>query len=326
MGPRMAVLTPLTDGDVRLLLPPYALGELEELRGLAAGSVNSNFALMAGGRRMFLRVYEERDWAGAERETAMVARLAAAGVPTPAPLPRIGGGFVSEVRGKPAALFPWCIGTMRCQSSVTVEDALRVGEALARVHVAGMGEPREESRFRFEDLGARLDRIAAAGDMRFAGLVPTLRDALTTVNAERDPGLPRGLIHGDLFRDNVLWGQDGRLSALLDFESAGDGTFAYDLMVTVLAWCVGGELDPRLARSMREGYERVRPLAKAEWRALAAEGAFAGLRFAITRITDFAMRAPAGGPAVAKDWRRFMMRFEKLRALGTDGVRHALGA
>ena len=324
----MAVLTAIAEEDARALLLGHGLGDLQALEGLAAGSVNSNFALTAGATRFFLRVYEEHDRTGAEYETAMVDRLARAGVPTPAPIPRLarlGGGFVSEIRGKPAALFPWRAGTMRCQAGVTPSDARRVGEALARVHIAGNGEACEEGRFRFADLRTRLDRIAASGDERFTGVVPSLRDALASAHAARDPALPRGLVHGDLFRDNVLWDAAGDLSALLDFESACEGTFAYDLMVTVLAWCVGDDLDVQLARAMREGYERVRPLEERERQALAAEGAFAGLRFAITRITDFAMRAAVAGPASTKDWRRFMMRFEKLRALGADGVRHALG-
>ncbi len=322
----MAVLTAIGDEDARALLALYGLGELGRLEGLAAGSVNSNFAVTAGGRRLFLRVYEERDRAGAEIETAMVDRLAQSGVPTPGPLRRLDGGFVSDVRGKPAALLPWRAGTMRCQAGVTPSDTRSVGEALARVHIAGAREVCEEGRFRFADLGSRLDRIAASGDERFTGLVPSLRDALTSAHTSRDPDLPRGLVHGDLFRDNVLWDANGDLAALLDFESACEGTFAYDLMVTVLAWCVGDDLDPRLAQALRDGYERVRPLEERERQALAAEGAFAGLRFAITRITDFAMRGTPAGPSSTKDWRRFMMRFEKLRVLGVDGVRRALGA
>ncbi len=322
----MAVLTAIAEGDARTLLASHGLGDLEELRGLAAGSVNSNFALRAGGRCFFLRLYEERDRAGAERETAMVDRLSRAGVPTPAPIHRVCGGFVSEIRGRPAALLPWRVGTMRCQAGVTASDARSVGEALARVHVAGAREDCEEGRFRFADLVSRLDRIAASGDSRFVGIVPSLREALTSAHAARNARLPRGLVHGDLFRDNVLWDADGRLSALLDFESACDGTFAYDLMVTVLAWCVGDDLDVRLARAMREGYEGVRPLEDAERDALAAEGEFAALRFVITRITDFALRTTVVGPTATKDWQRFMMRFEKLRALGVDGVRQALGA
>jgi homoserine kinase type II len=321
----MAVLTAITDDDARLLLQAYGLGPHATLAGLAAGSVNSNFALVLqeGARRLFLRVYEERDRDGAVRETAMVERMARAGVPTPAPLRRLDGALVSDVRGKPAALFPWRSGSMRCQASVSAADAAQLGEALARVHVAGAGEPRDDSRFRYEDLAARLDRIESSGDARFTGLVPSLRDALVRAHAARDPGLPRGLIHGDLFRDNVLWeGQE--LAALLDFESASDGTLAYDLMVTILAWCVGDGLDVGLARALREGYERVRPLERREWDALAGEGSFAALRFVVTRITDFAMRAAPAGPPPAKDWRRFMMRFDKLSALGSEGLREAL--
>jgi homoserine kinase type II len=325
----MALLTAISDEDADGLLAAYAVGPLESLEALAAGSVNSNFSVRTAGpegRRLFLRVYEERDRSGAEAETAMVERLSAAGVPSAPPVRRRDGGLVSELRGKPAALFAWRLGTSRCGAQVTLGDARAVGAALARVHVAGGGEAREPSRFGYDDLCARLDRVAASGDPRFAPSVPGLRDALASAHASRPSGLPRGLIHGDLFRDNVLWAPDGSLAALLDFESASDGTFAYDLMVTVLAWCVGDDLDIERARAMREGYERVRPLEDRERRDLAAEGAFAALRFAVTRITDFGMRAVPGGPPPARDWRRFMMRFDKLRALGADGVRDALGA
>jgi homoserine kinase type II len=324
----MALLTAITEADARRLLAAYAVGPLETLEPLSAGSVNSNFSVQTAGqgaRRLFLRLYEERDRAGAEAETAMVERLAGAGVPSAAPVRRSDGGLVSELRGKPAALFVWRQGTIRCGARVTLADARAVGQALARVHVAGAGEALEPSRFRYEDLRLRLDRVAASGDVRFAPFVPSLRDALTSAHRSRPAGLPGGLIHGDLFRDNVLWEGDGTLAALLDFESASDGTFAYDLMVTLLAWCVGDDLDFARARAMREGYEQVRPLEDRERQGLAAEGAFAALRFAVTRITDFGMRT-APGATPARDWRRFMMRFDKLQALGADGVRRALGA
>ncbi len=323
----MAVITAISEDDARSLLFAYGLADLRAIHGIPAGSVNSNFALDVGGRRLFLRVYEERDANGAERETAMIARLAEAGVPTPAPLRRIDGARVTSVRGKPAALFPWCDGGMRCQSAVGTEESLRVGEALARLHIAGAGEADPEAgRFRYDDLLVRLDRIATSGDPRFTPIVPSLRHALDHTHRERDPGLPQGLIHGDLFRDNVLWDARGELVALLDFESACAGTYVYDLMVTILSWCVGDDLDAQLARAMREGYERVRRLEEAERRALSIEGCFAALRFTITRITDYALRIEVTGPRVVKDWHRFMMRFEKLRSLGVDGVRRALGA
>jgi len=254
----------------------------------------------------------------------MLERLAEAGVPTPPPLRRVDGSLVSVVRGKPAAVFPWRQGSMRCQVAVTAGDTRCVGRALAQVHLAGQGEPAQEGRFRLGDLLGRVERIAA--DPSFAPTAPDLRDALGRVSRARDPSLPSGLTHGDLFRDNVLWGADGEIAALLDFESACLGPYAYDLMVTVLSWCFGDELDATLASAMRQGYESVRPLGDAEKRGLWAEASFAALRFTVTRITDYAMRSGAHGPRVVKDWRRFMKRFDRLQALGAEGLLALLGA
>ena len=321
----MAVLTRVDDKDAEVLAARYGLPAIERIDPIPAGSVNSNFAVRAGERQLFLRIYEERDLAGAQREAALLERLAGAGVPTPAPLPMRDGRLVSSLRGKAAAVFPWRSGRMRCQASVTPEDARRVGEALARVHVAGGPEEAEEGRFRAEDLALRLDRIAREGEPVLAAAVPELRDELKRAHGARDRSLPGGLTHGDLFRDNVLWAESGEISALLDFESACAGTYAYDLMVTVLAWCVGDDVDPVLARAMGSGYDAVRPLRESERRALAAEATFAALRFTITRITDFAMRTNTGAPQHMKDWRRFRMRFLKLQSLGHDGVRRLVG-
>src|SRR5258708_20580137 len=130
----MAVLTAITMDEVGALLAAHGLSELQGIEGVPAGSVNSNFAVEVRGRRLFLRIYEEQDVAGAERETAMVERLARAGVPTPAPLARFDGGHVSVVRGKAAALFPWRDGSIRCQAGVTPEDAPRLAPALRKVH------------------------------------------------------------------------------------------------------------------------------------------------------------------------------------------------
>ena len=315
----MAVLTSLDGQDVAALLALYGLDPPRGFEGIAAGSVNSNFAVDAE-RRLFLRLYEERDLDGARREGAMLERLAAAGVPTPPPLRRLDGKLVSVVKGKPAALFGWCEGTMRCQAGVSRSDAARVGEALARVHLAGAREAAEQGRFGLPDLLDRVARIGGSGDPVFGPMAPTLRESLEAASAARDPALPRGLTHGDLFRDNVLWAADGHIAALLDFESACADTYTYDLMVTVLSWCFGDGLDAGLASAMRDGYERVRPLSEAEKQGLWADGCFAALRFKVTRITDYAMRTGAHGARVVKDWRRFDKRFDELRALGREGL------
>jgi len=224
----MAVLTPISVEEARSLAAEYDLGPLDDLSGIPAGSVNSNFTLHLGGQRVFLRVYEEQDGAGAAREAAMLQRLAASGVPTPPPLARRDGGLVSSVRGKPAALFPWRDGVICCQAGVTEAIAERLGRALAQVHLAGAGVPCHPGRFGFEGLCDRLDGVARSGDARFTALEPALRAALVRTHASRDRRLPGGLIHSDLFRDNVLWDANWGIAALLDFESACAGTYVYD--------------------------------------------------------------------------------------------------
>ena len=156
-GP-MAILTPVSVDEARVFLLDYAdMQEIAAVRGIPQGTVNSSFAVqLATGRRLFLRVYEEQDRAGAVAEARLLVHLAGRGVPTPAPLSRTDGAFVGQVAGKPAALFPWCDGRMRCLASVSPDDARQVGRALAQIHRAGEGYPVRPGRFRPEHLAERI--------------------------------------------------------------------------------------------------------------------------------------------------------------------------
>ncbi|HKQ71326.1 MAG TPA: phosphotransferase, partial [Polyangiaceae bacterium] len=158
-----------------------------------------------------------------------------------------------------------------------------------------------------------------AGDQALAAMAPLVGERLDRAERERNPDLPHGIIHGDLFRDNVLW-EGGTPSALLDFESACDGSWTYDIMVTMLAWCYGDDLDEALGRALFAGYAKVRRPSDVELRALGAEGRIAALRFTVTRITDFAMRTGLGA-RVTKDYRRFWARHERIAALGDSLAR-----
>lgn len=324
----VATLTRVSKEDVSRALADYAsLGDLTVLEGVPAGSVNSNYALsLSSGARLFLRIYEEQDDAGARAEAAMLVRLSERGVPCAPPLARADGRHVGTLAGKPAALFPWCEGGMRCQASVSPADAHAVGAALARVHRAGEGIVPGPHRFGYERLLERLERIAAAKDPELARQATVLRPALDAVHASRQ-SLRQGLVHGDLFRDNVLWRADegSTIATLLDFESAFHGPLVYDLAVALLAWCFGDDLDDGLAEAMVRGYASVRPLEPVEREALHAEAMFGALRFTITRITDYAMREGAVGDRVVKDWRRFAMRYATL-AQGAERFARIAGA
>jgi homoserine kinase type II len=128
----------------------------------------------------------------------------------------------------------------------------------------------------------------------------------------RDSSLPSGIIHGDLFRDNVLWA-NGAIASLLDFESASRGTFVYDLMVCIEAWCFTERFETARVAALLSGYQRKRPLSPAEIQALETEGALVALRFATTRITDFSLRA-APGEKPKRDYRRFIERLSQIEA------------
>jgi homoserine kinase type II len=322
----LAIRTPVTLEEVRVFLLDYVDSPPLALVGIERGTVNSSYALSLPAARLFVRIYEEQDLAGACDETDRLSLLASRGVSTPAPLARKGGGFIGVLAGKPAAVFPWCDGDMRCLRAVAPDDGWRVGEALGRLHEAGRDTPRGLGRFEPRDLRVRLARIAGASDPLLAAEAEPLEAKLTAWEGLRNPELPRGLIHGDLFRDNVLWREDGTLSALLDFESASDGTLAYDLMVTVLAWSFKDTLDPAIARPIAQGYESVRPLTPTERRGLLAEAAIAAIRFTVTRLTDDALRAlETGRPRRPdKDYRRFLRRLEWLEAAGEGGLDRAL--
>jgi len=321
----MAILTVPRDDELDALLSAYDLGPRRAARGIEAGTVNTSYALDLGADRYFLRLYEEQDAAGAAAEARLLQHLAASGVRTPAPVVARDGAMVRLVAGKPAALFPWVAGDMLCLRAVTPQAAREVGAALARVHLAGPAPDGSlcAGRFGPAELILRCDRVAVCQDAEAKLLAEPLRRQLGAAAAARTVDLPAGLVHGDLFRDNVLWddtasSSSSRIAALLDFESAHRGPFAYDLAVTILSWSFRDTFDHAIGRAIVAGYREVRELSAIEKGALHAEAVFAALRFTVTRITDDAIR-------VGKKWQRFVARREALEQLGSAGLQEALG-
>jgi len=321
----MALLTELKLDAAAALAANFGL-DLREIEALSAGSVNSNFRLRdAAGKVYFARLYEEQDHAGAEREHALVAALDDAGVPVVRALRAKNGASLADFAGKAFAVFPWVEGEILCQGRVTVEACSRLGAALAGVHLSSPGAPAlPEGRFRVADLRERLKRVSAAGRNALLPVVAQIEERFDHYQARRARDLELGICHGDLFRDNVLW-QGGQISALLDFESACSGNFAYDLMVTALAWCYGSAFEPKLVTALFQGYHAVRPVPAREVAALATEGALGCLRFATTRLTDFSLRVPDGATPV-RDYRRFLERLAAIEAGALDGCIATLGA
>lgn len=316
----MARLTELSFTDATRLLAAYGL-TLEELTPLEAGSVNSNFLLRASGQDYFARLYEEQGPSGADFEFQVNQCLSAAGLPAAKPVSTTDGRSHLTHAEKPFSLYERVSGQVLCQKLVTPAVAHSLGRALAGVHQMPLGSlVVPESRFGFEQIEERLDRIVESGRTDLVPAASQVRALARRIRDARSAELPSGLIHGDLFRDNALvepGDAPERIVALLDFESACRGPYVYDLMVTLLAWCYGDTLDPALARVLVAGYESVRPLSAAERASLVSEGAVACVRFATTRLTDFSLRVPAGTPP-KRDYRRFLDRLLALEAGALD--------
>jgi homoserine kinase type II len=315
----VGTFTILDDDDLARIAAGFALGSVRSWRAIAAGTINSNFDVITERGRWFVRVNEGKTEDDVAWEGELCAHLASRGAPVPVPLAAGAQRYLVH-RGLLVSGFAWIDGGHRAPHQVTTDDARAVGAALARMHTAGddFPRPRRAGIYTWPKIRARYDGFATSADAHLADAIAILGEELAWIGAREGEraAARRGVIHGDLFRDNVLWDDHG-LRAILDFEQASDGSFAYDLAVTLndWAWDVGPRAE--VARALVDGYQTVRPLDEMERRALPIEVRAAAVRFTITRITDVYL------PGIAnpeKDFRAYLARVGAWRDGRFDGV------
>lgn len=310
----MGLFRTLSNDDVRGLCAAFGAPVYLRHESLPAGTINTNLRVATAAGPFFLRVNEGKQESDVLHEAAIVEYLALRGVPTPAPMrARDGRPFVAW-QGQLVSLFPWVEGRVLRRAEIAPDHARQAGEALGRLHLAGADSPdRARSRYEPDEIARRLEAASRSADPEMAGAVAALRPELTALGAGLFKPVPEGLIHGDLFVDNVLYRDDGGLVALLDFEQASWGRFVYDMAVTVLAFGFGVDDFRRdVTRALIDGYAAVRRPDPAESAVFGAELRFAACRFTVTRITDVHMRRAAGAPA-GKDFRRYLARLRRVQ-------------
>ena len=321
----MALFTRLGEADLADLADAFELGAVRGVQSIAAGTINSNFAVDSERGRWFVRVNEGKSEADVAWEAQLVGALAHGGVITPPPrIARDGRPYAALSGGdaKWVSVFSWCAGRHVGPGEVTPGVAEAFGAALARLHQVGLDLPaawRRRSIYDHDHLVARYARFSASPDPALARAIAVIGDGLAAAAAATAVrrSASHGIIHGDLFRDNVLW-DAGRLTAILDFEQASGGSLAYDLAVCLNDWCWDGGFRRDAATALLAGYQRVRPLTAADREAVLIEVPAAATRFTITRITDVYL-ARVDNPD--KDFRAFLARCDAWRgpALGELG-------
>lgn len=279
------------------MLTQYEIGPLVGLKGIAAGIENTNYFLDAGGGRYVLTLFEKLTEAELPFYLSLMTHLADRGVRCPAPVPDRGGKVLSVVNGRPACIVTRLAGTS--VESPARHHCAAVGESLAGMHLAGadfglaMPNPRGPSWW--HEAAAQVDSFLDDAQRKL------LRDELSYQDGVRAADLPRGLVHADLFRDNVLF--DGpRIGGLIDFYFACTDAWLFDVAVTLNDWCltVDGGVDADRANALLGAYAGTRRFTSVErqlWPAMLRAGA---LRFWLSRLYDFHLPRP-GELTFAKD-------------------------
>jgi homoserine kinase type II len=307
----LAVYTEVTDTEVRAFLGHYAIGELTSFRGIAEGVENSNFMLHTTGGQYILTLYEKRvNENDLPFFLGLMEHLQKRGLNCPLPVAQNTGALTGILAGRPAAIITFLEGTWPRKPNV--EQCRQVGSALAAMHVAGEGFAlTRRNGLTLEDWRPLWEKSASFADSVEAGLKVLAEQELATLETDWPRHLPRGIIHADLFPDNVFFLSD-QLSGLIDFYFACNDILAYDLATCLNAWCFerDGAFNLTKSKALFEGYQSVRRLSAEEIFALPLLARGSAIRFMLTRLYDW-INTPEGSLVVKKDPKEYTrkMRF-----------------
>ncbi|MBM3570329.1 MAG: homoserine kinase [Alphaproteobacteria bacterium] len=289
----MAVYTPVDEAQLERFLRQYAIGELVSVKGIAEGVENSNYLLQTTKGGYILTLYEKRVHA---RDLpfflGLMQHLAGRGLACPLPVKGRDGQALRRLAGRPAAVIGFLAGVSVMRPRIS--HCAAVGQALAQLHLAGA-----------EFSLRRVNALSVAGwkklyascrrraDTVWDGLQAELDMELREIARRWPKDLPQGVIHADLFPDNVFF-RGEQLTGLIDFYFACNDLLAYDIAVCLNAWCFepDGGFNATKGRALLSAYRKTRPLSVAELAALPLLARGAALRFLLTRLYDWLNQVP----------------------------------
>jgi len=310
----MAVYTEVSDAELEAFLAEYDIGEPESFKGIAEGVENSNYLLTTTKGPYFVTLYEKRvDPKDLPFFLGLMDHLAARGINCPRPIHGRDGKALRTLAGRPAAITTFLQGLW--PRRMMLSHCGQVGEALAALHLAGhdfeLKRPNALSvagwRPLYEGSRHHID----------ASLAGELKAEIDFFEANWPTGLPSGVIHADLFNDNVLFLHD-RLSGLIDFYFACNDAFAYDVAICLNAWCFEPDksFNATKGRGLLQGYESVRPLGADERKVLPLLARGAALRFLLTRLYDW-VHTPPDAMVKRKDPQEYLAKLRFHRGISS---------
>lgn len=322
----MAVYTKVSDSAAADFLAGFAIGVLVELIPVKRGVENTNYILITDQGRFILTLYEKR-----VREAdlpfflGLMQHLAARGLKVPAPVADREGRILHHLAGRVAAITSFLPGRPM-DGYVPPAACGEVGYALAGLHKAGTDfhaytRPNSMGIESWRDLVAA---CAPDADRIYPGLRHIIETEMDFLNRAWPQNLPQGVIHADLFIDNVFF--DGeRCAGLIDFYFACNDSLAYDVAITMNAWCFENHAAFNIvkARAMLEGYQSIRSLQEDEKQALPILARGASLRFLLSRLYD-ALHADPDALVTVKDPKQYLSRLQfhqQVKDCGAYGIK-----
>jgi homoserine kinase type II len=315
----MAVYTHVDQASLDAFLAAYELGRTLALEAISEGVENSNFRLVTERGRYILTLYEKRvDPADLPFFLDLMDHLAARGVPCPTPIRARDGAALQRLCGRPAAIVSHLAGAS--VRRVEAAHCAALGQALARLHVAGADFCRVRPNTLSVTSWRGLFEACRGADQLLAGLGREIETELDALERAWPEDLPHGVIHADLFPDNVFFARHA-LTGMIDFYFACVDIVAYDVAICLNAWCFepDGAFNITKARLMLKAYRGERPFTARELEALPLLARGAALRFLLTRLFDWQNRVE-GALVAVKDPLEYLYKLRFHRGVSGPGA------
>ena len=319
----MAVYTHVSADEISEFIAEYDVGEVISFKGIAEGVENSNYLLSTTKNKFILTLFEKRvNENDLPFFMSLMKHLSDKGINCAEPIKDKNGNVLKELCGRPTALISFLNGLSITKPSR--QNCRELGEAMAEMHIAVQDfEMSRDNNLSVDGWGSLAQKCHSRADECHMGLSNIIKQEIQFLQNNWPSDLPKGIIHADLFTDNVFF-LDGKLSGLIDYYFACTDIFAYDIAICINAWCFekDGSFNATNAAALVKGYQKKRPLTVAEINALPLLCRGSALRFILTRLYDW-LNQVEGALVKVKDPLEYLSKLQfhqKVNSSGEYGV------